>query len=224
MLIKVVKHEHHPKDHNVITYGEFGTEFYILMKGSVAVRIPLLMKNDFTFRELLQYLVEHKDWLIKNEKYQQVLSIVQDFIPEIIKFTGKGYLYMNHELAEKVATNAIILGSQSRFKSFFPNFGDLMRYKSKIDSHGKMHIKLDIMFHVDTFQAGRSFGELALMNNTRRSATIVTLEDCDFGVIAKKDFDKVMGKILKKKFANKVAFLNKFIFLKNVSRIRKEKI
>ena len=55
-----------------------------------------------------------------------------------------------------------------------------------------------MMYHVDTFRSGRSFGELALLNNTKRSATIVALEDCDFGILDKENFDLVMGKILRK--------------------------
>lgn len=87
-----------------------------------------------------------------------------------------------------------------------------------------MTVKFDMMVQVDTFEPGRSFGELALLNNTKRSATVVALEDCDFGVVDKANFDKVMGNILKKKFSKKVDFLSQFPFLKNMSRIKKEKL
>ena len=85
-------------------------------------------------------------------------------------------------------------------------------------------MKFDILYHVDTYKPGRSFGELALLNNTKRSATIVALEDWDFGILDKENFDLVMGKILRKKFEKKVDFLTKFMFLTGMSRIRKEKL
>lgn len=81
-----------------------------------------------------------------------------------------------------------------------------------------------MMFHVDTYKSGRSFGELALLNHTQRSATIVALEDCDFAILDRENFDLVMGKILRKKFAKKVNFLSKFVFLTDMSRIKKEKL
>ena len=85
-------------------------------------------------------------------------------------------------------------------------------------------MKFDILYHVDTYKPGRSFGELALLNNTKRSATIVALEDWDFGILDKENFDLVMGKILRKKFEKKVDFLTKFVFLTGMSRIKKEKL
>jgi len=85
MLYKVIGYEYHKKNNYVITFGEFGDKFYILVKGSVAVRIPILMTKEFTLRELLEFLVKNQEWLIKNEKIQFLLNIIQDFIPEIIK-------------------------------------------------------------------------------------------------------------------------------------------
>ena len=93
-----------------------------------------------------------------------------------------------------------------------------------VNDSGKMKVEFNTMFHVATLGPGKSFGELALINNVRRSATVVAVEDSTFAVIKKKDFDKVYGRVLKKKFAKKVEFLNKFVFLRYVSRTRKEKL
>lgn len=42
---------------------------------------------------------------------------------------------------------------------------------------------------VKELRAGDSFGELALMKNQKRLASIVCMEDCHFGVIDKKIFN-----------------------------------
>lgn len=97
-VLRVIEQEQIPKGQNVVTFGEYGTKFYIILQGSVAVRVPMLIKREFTLRGLLEFFVEHQEWLIKDEKYQHVLNIIQDFLPEIIKYTGKGYLYLNFEL------------------------------------------------------------------------------------------------------------------------------
>ena len=54
-----------------------------------------------------------------------------------------------------------------------------------------------MMLKVATLKVGIGFGELALMNNTPRSATIKTEEDCQFAVLNKADFKIIMDKIYK---------------------------
>lgn len=41
---------------------------------------------------------------------------------------------------------------------------------------------------------GQAFGELALIDKKPRSATIITKDDCDFGVIDKETFEKIISK------------------------------
>jgi cAMP-dependent protein kinase regulator/cGMP-dependent protein kinase 2 len=42
---------------------------------------------------------------------------------------------------------------------------------------------------------GKSFGELALISNKPRAATIRCLKDCHFAVIEKQNYEKVLQKI-----------------------------
>ena len=42
---------------------------------------------------------------------------------------------------------------------------------------------------------GASFGELALIKNKPRAATIRCLKHCEFAVIARSDFKRVLGSI-----------------------------
>ena len=77
---------------------------------------------------------------------------------------------------------------------------------------------------VSELQNGTGFGELALLNDKPRSATIVTLEDTHFAVLEKDDFNKIMAKALRDKFAEQVAFLSYFPFLSQLTRITKEKL
>lgn len=222
MLYKVINYELHPKDHYVVKFGDFGTKFYILIKGSVGVRIPSLVEKSFTLRELLQYLVENREWIIINDRLQQLLIIIEDFFPELVKSDYHGELSLNYDLATRVLNGEIILASQANCKNFFPQFNDMRKYKGSKEN--TRDFKFNMMIQVDTFKPGKSFGELALLNNTKRSATIVALEDSHFGVVEKEHFDSVVGKILQKKFAKKVEFLSAFPFLKNVTRIKKEKL
>lgn len=196
MLYKVIAYEFHPKGENVIKYGDFGTTFYILVNGAVGVRIPSLVEKTFTFYEMVGFLLDNKSWIIKNDKYQHLLSIVQDFLPEVIKTNYQGEMTLNSALIEQVLNQEIILESQRKYKDFFPTFKSLKKYKHCEDD--TMQIKLNMMTQVGVFKPGKSFGELALLNNSKRSATVVALKDSEFAVLDKENFDIVMAKLLRK--------------------------
>ena len=49
---------------------------------------------------------------------------------------------------------------------------------------------------IKTIGAGDSFGEMALMNNKPRAASIVCLTDCDFIILDKASFNKLVSKRL----------------------------
>ena len=80
------------------------------------------------------------------------------------------------------------------------------------------------MIEVDVYKAGQWFGELALINNIKRSATITALDDSHFATLDKENFNKIMSKIIKKKFKNQLDFLANFPFLDSISRVKKEKL
>lgn len=64
------------------------------------------------------------------------------------------------------------------------------------------------MIEFNILTAGKSFGELALIKNQPRAATIQCLEDCYFAVIQKDDYEKVLQKIEQKKISKMIDFLH----------------
>jgi CRP-like cAMP-binding protein len=66
---------------------------------------------------------------------------------------------------------------------------------------------------------GKAFGELALINNRPRAATIKCLTDCHFAVIQKDDYDSLLKKIEIKKEKRLVDFLESLPFFSNQSRV-----
>lgn len=46
---------------------------------------------------------------------------------------------------------------------------------------------------VNTVYAGSYFGELALLNDAPRTATIICKEDCEFAVMEADDFKEILG-------------------------------
>lgn len=60
---------------------------------------------------------------------------------------------------------------------------------------------------------GSSFGELALISDKSRQATIQCLTDCDFAVLKKDDFGRVLKKIEVKLANEKMDFFSNLPFL-----------
>lgn len=65
---------------------------------------------------------------------------------------------------------------------------------------------------------GHSFGEVALIEQKPRLATIRCLQDSHFAVLSKKDFNKVLGIIERKKYNEKIQFLRSLPYFSQLTR------
>ena len=78
--------------------------------------------------------------------------------------------------------------------------------------------------YLKTYKPGDFFGELALITNKPRAATIRCLQDCHFAVIQKEDYQKVLQKIEQKNLIKKIEFLHSLPFFKVWTRTSLNKI
>ena len=65
------------------------------------------------------------------------------------------------------------------------------------------------MFEFITIDDGKSFGEMALINNKPRGATILCKEDCHFAVMDREDFRGTLMKLEEKTQDTYIQFLRK---------------
>ncbi|CAD8125883.1 unnamed protein product [Paramecium sonneborni] len=70
---------------------------------------------------------------------------------------------------------------------------------------------------VNTLRAGIGFGELALINDSKRTATIIAKEDCVFAVMEKHHYKSILGAQEMAKIQNKISFLCSFPFFSSWS-------
>ncbi|CAD8113750.1 unnamed protein product [Paramecium primaurelia] len=70
---------------------------------------------------------------------------------------------------------------------------------------------------VNTLRAGIGFGELALINDSKRTATIIAKEDCVFAVMEKHHYKSILGAQEMAKIQNKISFLCSFPFFNSWS-------
>ena len=73
-------------------------------------------------------------------------------------------------------------------------------------------------------QSGQSFGELALLNNSARAATIKCLEECFFAVIDRKNYEKVLGQAEQRRMLRKMDFFASLSFLSHFSKPKLNRI
>ncbi|CAI2373140.1 unnamed protein product [Moneuplotes crassus] len=204
MLCKVLHYQKNPAGDKVINYGEIGSKFYIILKGEVAVRVPAQIQRAGTLRQILEFLMTDYEWITDNELLQRCLAEINKYFPFVIR----------KESAEKLALN---LNKCKKYYDRIPDFED-----DELGSKER-EFKFNSLIDVIHLKDGSSFGELALINNTPRSATIVTLTETHFATMNKDDFKRMLGKAMRKKFVKMIRFMENFIFFKQISRLALEK-
>lgn len=72
--------------------------------------------------------------------------------------------------------------------------GVLVNIPKQVEDEIKKEMKtIFVLTEVKVLNNGASFGELALLEKKPRAATIVCKENCFFGVLDKKAFDKILS-------------------------------
>jgi CRP-like cAMP-binding protein len=88
----------------------------------------------------------------------------------------------------------------------------------------KRIFNFDMLVDVARLRDGIGFGELALINDAPRSATIRSTIETHFAILEKDDFKAILGKATRKRFATMIKFMSQFIVFKNMTRLALEKL
>ncbi|CAI2385589.1 unnamed protein product [Moneuplotes crassus] len=230
MIYNTMEFEDMEKGDSVMKFGEHGTKFYIVLRGNVAVRVPSIVERDFTFQELLVLLVNDHEWIIQNDKYQEVMVLIQGIIPDLVFEDYRKNLQLDIDTTKRVLRGKIISYIQHNYPDGIPKFKDFNDFYtgSKFVKKGKdadtRYITLNFILEVVQLSVGASFGELALLEDKPRSATILCTENSKFAVLEKENFNKIMGKMYRSKFAKDIEFLSNFSFIQGLTRITKQKL
>ena len=67
-------------------------------------------------------------------------------------------------------------------------------------------------FNCATLGSGKMFGELGLINNKRRAATIICTEDTYFAVLSKEDYDRILLTSERRRLYQKISFFRDCLF------------
>jgi len=87
-----------------------------------------------------------------------------------------------------------------------------------------MPFKFRLMNVIAVLKQGDSFGELALMYNKARFATVETYTDTHFVVLSKEDYQRVIQEADEKKMSEEIKFMRQFSILGQMTKISLHKL
>ncbi|EAR90895.2 cyclic nucleotide-binding domain protein (macronuclear) [Tetrahymena thermophila SB210] len=161
--------EQHQERSVVFNIGTIGYKFYIILEGEVGVYIKNKKSNAPTidFEKLMQ--------LKPRNKLQKVARILK----------SQNYKL---ETENSVMKEANTIGAI--FEKALKN--QIQKYRQQSLQLSRFNTVEGDFVQVSTLKAGSSFGELALINDRPRLATIVCSQNCKFAVIDKDNFQRIL--------------------------------
>lgn len=190
------------KNQFVVKYGEKGTTFYIILTGKVAI---VIVKNIKCLLNEEEY-IEHLLVLRKNNEMELLRNTISAnnnifHIEENLDSWIQNILKRKDDSAYSDALIAKMEKVMNYAKYNIQNtFGDKVTPEQYIETlnlpdytlpGNKNRKMLNIPSYslVNVFSKGQTFGYFALENkNQKRTATLISLEDCEFGLIKKEDY------------------------------------
>lgn len=137
----------------------------------------------------VKMILSKQAWLRTEEE----LSVVRRFVMKLSCF-NRYSIYVRNELARVLYYDAfgrdrvVIRQGNMGFNFYFVISGSvLVKVKEKDPLTGNVHNTI-----VGELGPGSTFGELALLHNDMRRATIVCKENCEFLKVDKPDFNKIL--------------------------------
>ena len=163
----------------VLSFGEVGEEFFIILKGVVGVLIPHKPSK-----------TQHR--LTENEFRRMLSRKPKDFENFLDPDIQKREALVKAKFEEHLLSRA----------------NTLRRANSKLNMKFVKAVgEIEEMKEVGTLKAGQNFGELALVSNSPRAATITCKEFCIFATLDKHNFERILSKETQKALESKALFL-----------------
>ena len=133
---------------------------------------------------------------------RKIEEVFPELLPEdkIIKITkNKNKKKNNNELGNNITPEKLML---------FVNLDGT----SSVEKDKKRSYKIPFYVQNNIFTTGKYFGQKALESNKKSALTIITLEDCNFGVLEKEDYFNLLSNIHKELVINFYSTLYKVSF------------
>ncbi len=185
--------------------GDIGTRFYIILSGSCGVYK--------THSKQTQEKVGNEEFRPKNEK-EKPSEIEKNFetpIKRESKISRMSVVVKNQHTIHvmksltKDKVNSPTLSHRSSVPSSFKNEEKTNLHSqtqdntepsdTKLESLGLIQIGNKLLSQEKILPAGSAFGEIALMENVRRKATIIARQESHLAYLDKEHFDKILSNV-----------------------------
>ena len=235
-----LKYEDIEKNKLICRFGDKPNKFYLILKGKVIFYIPKLIKQYFSQEEYIKFLlnlrINDEIELIKTnmETNNYIYNLGDDFDNYILnslkKHEKKKQNIFSEELYNKFKEVKELIEKEKRkhqkeneekIQHTYENIEDYLE-RCLIDISNDPHEaeenkrnQLDIYIYEKTniFEDGEYFGFVGNRKNKKRSATAITLDDCQFAILYLDEYNEILDKInrkAKEKLYNLVNYNNLF--------------
>ena len=215
------------KDKFICKFGEKGNNFYIILKGKVVFLVPKIIKCYLNESEYLSHLIKLKN-NGENELLRNIMSINRQyydlgddfdyFIRELMEdynnnnkknsafITPEIYNILKNMIDEQENKK---INDDNENKSQENNDNELININDYIERSKVKDMNLNskdrkrvniFMYHITNYyEDGQIFGTVALESKYgKRSATAISLEDCELGLLTKEQYNSSLELIHQK--------------------------
>ena len=194
-ITKICRLETKSKNEAIINFGEIGDKFYIVLEGVVEIFRPKYIDIEVYPSEFLKMLNKIKTNEKNLLKYERIKEKNKIFFET---YSQEDVIHNISEIMNAPKENSRMDVNLSKNKQVF-----LMEDEEKLGEYGE----------------GFSFGDIALIQKTRRNATIKAKKDCILLTIENNDYNKVILEYQRKKLNKEIEdFIKTYSFFKDFSQ------
>lgn len=210
-LLKNLVHKHFRKRTPVVNIGDHAQSYFIILKGTVFVLIP---KDNSS---LYIYKARNANWApkLKRTKFFKRAFIDNANIGKVFFYPLDQYTSAFQKMPFKKQLFKIRMARTKAALAFLFNPPKQNYDYSKMTDEEFLAIKYPTLKVIRKLFTGDQFGEIALITNGLRQATVVCQENSHFMILSKAGFDKVLTEYHEIAMNQKVKFYRQFsIFAK----------
>lgn len=208
--------EYNPEDY-IVFFGSRGEEFFIVIKGSVSVQVPTKKKIKIRreYRDMFEDLYSssaRNSKFTANEETLEVAKLKEKRFHHLFENFMKAKLRppktMDSERQEENYNYEETKISEIFHEKLAKEKGIIDMISKFGDGGDRVDVEIEQLQEVSVLKEGASFGELALISERPRAATIKAIETVILAVLNKSDFKKILGMITEKRLNQKLKYFH----------------
>lgn len=201
--------------------GEFPNEVYVIITGKVNIFKPRQIE-DIVEESKLLYMCLAK---IQTSYLRNKVQVSLEDLYEVLEFTSKESKILKNWKSStlffpSLYFNLLVNSGQLIYSDKY--LAEVLNGLSKHELEDRSHIfnHLGILkFHsVMQLKSGSVVGEKGIEKSAPRSATVITVENCDLAVIEKGDYIHIMGEIRRAENQSQIEFMHEKVFSGSLPR------